>query len=163
MEPYTQLPCMPVHCQVRRAWHPQLHAASTGACLGIVGFCHPQNPHNLPYPACSGDDAIAMHGYYYLVASADASNRSVILATDRTFAFSPGDTLTFYAANTSRLATARIANQLSVDDPLDDGSTSQQIQGFSYDDADFLQARLCKAAGGCCNHPCALQHTAMHA
>ena len=91
----------------------------------------------------AGDDAIAMHGFYYLVASADPSQQAVTLATNRAFTFAAGDLLTFYASNTSRLGTARIARMLSVDNPLPSGSESSQIKGFEYDDADFLQARTC--------------------
>jgi hypothetical protein len=89
----------------------------------------------------AGDDAIAMHGFYYLVASADPGQQAVILATNRAFTFSAGDLLTFYSGNTSRLGTARIARMLSIDNPLPSGRESAQIQGFAYDDADFLQVR----------------------
>lgn len=89
----------------------------------------------------AGDDAIAMHGFYYLVASADPGQQAVILATNRAFTFSAGDSLTFYSGNTSRLGTAAIARMLSVNNPLPPGSESQQIQGLEFDDADFLQAR----------------------
>ena len=58
---------------------------------------------------CPGDDAVAMHGTYYIVASTDASKKIVILATEVAFLLDPGDGLTFYKANSERLGGAKIS------------------------------------------------------
>lgn len=105
--------------------------------LGSVGFCEAANH---MFPDAAGDDAIATSGFYYLVATSDPGQKSVIIASDREFTFNPGDLLTFYAQDSERLGTARIVKMYSVEEPKQvSGKTSRVAGAVKYDDADFMK------------------------
>ena len=53
-------------------------------------------------------DAVAMHGTHYVLALTDVSKKIMILASEVAFLFDPGDSLTFYKADSERLGGAKI-------------------------------------------------------
>ena len=91
----------------------------------------------------AGDDGIAMHGEYLLVATMDPSKQAIVVA-GHSFPFGKNDTLVFYGHDTQYKGTADIADLYPVAQP---GSTAGRRttsmgnpQGFqSYDDLDFLE------------------------
>ena len=81
-----------------------------------------------------------MHGEYYAVAAAHASNRSVVVASTAGFPFDRNDSLTFYSADLECWGTGVIQSLFSVNQPPEsDGLSNTVVPNMSYDDADFIQ------------------------
>lgn len=115
------------------------HWQATGQArkIGQCWFCATDQR---MFPGAPGDDAIATSGFYYLVAATDPGQKTVIIASDREYTFNPGDLLTFYAQDSERLGTAKIAKMYSVEEPKEvKGKTSRVAGEVKYDDADFMK------------------------
>ena len=81
-----------------------------------------------------------MHGGYYVVAAANPSNRSVVVASTSGFPFDQNVSLTFYSADMECWGTSLIQSLYSVTQPPEtEGRTKTGSPGMKYDDADFMQ------------------------
>ena len=90
-----------------------------------------------------GDDAIALHGEYYIVAQIDSSQHSMIIAAGGDFGFYENDTLTFYGSDTVCKGSSTVVSLRSVSQP--DSTNGRTIPVLSdmkpyfYNDCDFME------------------------
>ena len=91
----------------------------------------------------AGDDAIAIHGTYEVVAQVIPANNTVTVAywscnDPSCLPINVGDSLLMYAPNMTNLGSAVVASIVSTTQPADVTGTSSTSPAFSYDQAAFF-------------------------